>query len=90
MKNYLPIGSVVLLKEAKKRIMICGWMQKQADGTMYDYSGCLFPEGIINSDELLLFNDEEIEHLFFVGMQDQEQMEFAKRVKEAIGESENK
>ena len=31
MKKYLPIGSVVLLKESTKRIMIVGVKQKQAD-----------------------------------------------------------
>ena len=30
MKKFLPIGSVVLLKDSKKRIMIVGVKQKQA------------------------------------------------------------
>ena len=86
MKNYLPMGSVVLLKGAKKRLMICGWLQQKAYGTMYDYSGCLFPEGIINSDELVLFNDEDIETLFYLGMQDSEQMAFSNEIKKRMGQ----
>lgn len=31
MKNFLPIGSVVLLKEASKRLMICGRIQMRTD-----------------------------------------------------------
>ena len=30
-KKFLPIGSVVLLKEGKKKIMICGRLQVSAD-----------------------------------------------------------
>lgn len=86
MKNYLPMGSVVLLKGAKKRLMICGWLQQKSDGTMYDYSGCLFPEGIINSDELVLFNDEDIETLFYLGMQDSEQMAFSNEIKKRMSQ----
>ena len=53
MKRFLPIGSVVLLKESKKRIMIVGVKQKQiASEKVWDYSACLYPEGIINPDRL--------------------------------------
>ena len=51
--KYLPIGSVVILKGAKRKLMITGYIQidlKKLD-KVYDYSGCLFPEGIINTDK---------------------------------------
>ena len=52
--KLLPIGSVVLLKEAKKRLMIIGYyptiISEEGNTTTYDYSGCLFPEGIIDSE----------------------------------------
>ncbi len=77
MKKYLPIGSVVLLKDSTKRIMIVGLRQRQA-GTdkVWDYSGCLFPEGIIDPDRLYLFDTEQIQRLYFVGLQDGESLEF--------------
>ena len=49
MDKYLPIGSVVLLKEGEKRLMIYGVKQKES-GTdkIWDYVACLFPEGNID------------------------------------------
>ena len=43
-KKYLPIGSVVLLKNANKRLMIYGRLQKAEDSdSVRDYIGCLYP-----------------------------------------------
>jgi len=45
-EKYLPLGSIVLLKGAKKRLMIYGRKQKEADtDEIWDYIGCLYPEG---------------------------------------------
>ena len=67
----LPLGSIVLLKGSEKRLMITGFLQKQADSeTVWHYSGVLFPEGMQNSSNLFLFNEDQIEMVFFIGMQD--------------------
>ena len=77
MKKFLPIGSVVLLKESQKPIMIIGVKQKQSDSDkVWDYSACLFPEGIIDPDRLYLFDADQIERLYFVGLQDGESLTF--------------
>ncbi len=77
MKKFLPIGSVVLLKESQKRIMIVGVKQKQSDSDkVWDYSACLFPEGIIDPDRLYLFDADQIDRLYFVGLQDGESLAF--------------
>ena len=77
MKKFLPIGSVVLLKDSKKRIMIVGVKQKQADSDkVWDYSACLYPEGIFDPDRLFLFDSEQIDRLYFLGMQDGEGLAF--------------
>jgi len=69
--NPLPLGSVILLKGAEKRLIITGFLQKQADSeTVWHYSGVLFPEGMQNSSNLFLFNEDQIEMVFFIGMQD--------------------
>ena len=53
--QLLPIGSVVLLEGAEKRLMICGRIQTDtATGTTYDYSGCLYPDGIIDSSQIYM------------------------------------
>ena len=77
MKFYLPIGSVVLLKGATKRIMICGRLQENTkDHKYYDYCACLYPEGVLDPDELYLFQEEDIDKVFFIGMQDAEEFAF--------------
>lgn len=81
MKKYLPIGSVVLLTNSKKRVMIVGVKQKQAgDDKIWDYCGCLFPEGILDPDKLYLFDNEQIERMYFIGLQDSESMAFMQRL----------
>lgn len=72
--KYLPIGTVVLLKDAKKRIMITGFAVKVNDSSnkIFDYIGCLYPEGVISLTRALLFNHEQIDKVFFVGYNDSE------------------
>jgi len=83
MKKFLPIGSVVLLTESSKRVMIVGVKQKQMDSEkVWDYSGCLYPEGIIDPDKLFLFNTDQIHQLFFVGFQDGEGLVFLEKLNE--------
>lgn len=77
MKFYLPIGSVVLLKGGTKKIMICGRLQENMnDHKQYDYCACLYPEGILDPDELFLFQDTDIHKVFFIGLQDEEEFAF--------------
>lgn len=81
MKKYLPIGSVVLLKESNKRIMIVGVKQQQADSDkVWDYSACLFPEGMLDPEHLYLFDSEQIERLYFIGLQDGESLAFTEKI----------
>ena len=93
MKEYLPIGSIVLLKGGTKRVMVCGRVQRQVDNdVIWDYSSCLYPEGMIDPNQLFLFNNEDIDRLFFIGMQDAEEIEYRKYLSENYGdedESEN-
>lgn len=77
---YLPIGSVVLLKEAKKRIMVYGRKMKSKDDDQeYDYIGCLYPEGYLESDDVILFNHDQIQMVYFIGFQDLEEIVYRTR-----------
>ena len=77
MNALLPIGSVVLLKESTKKVMIYGRYQREVDGErVWDYIACLYPEGNINPDHSFLFDNAQIESVFFVGCQDEEEMRF--------------
>ena len=59
--GLLPIGTVALLKDSTRRVMIVGVCQKSVNsGTFYDYAGVIFPEGFISPDKLFLFNNNQI------------------------------
>ena len=89
-KNLLPIGSVVLLKEANKRIMIVGRAQKNAaTGKLWDYSACYYPEGILDPNQLFMFNHDQIEAVFFIGFQDKEGLDYQGALNERIDELNN-
>lgn len=84
-EGLLPIGTVVLLKNSKKRVMIIGVLQKQlkdGDEVIWDYSACLYPEGFMGPDKTFLFNSDQIEKVFAVGYQDQEQFAFKEKIDE--------
>ena len=76
-KELLPIGTVVRLAGAEKKLMIYGVKQTDNNtGTEYDYIGVLYPEGNIGEDVQLLFNQEHIEEVVFKGYSCEEQENF--------------
>ena len=78
---YLPIGSVVLLKNGKKRLMIYGRkMKTEGDEKVYDYLGCLYPEGALESKDVILFDHDQIQMIYFIGFQDLEELAFRKKL----------
>ena len=78
LNGLLPIGSVVLLNGGEKRVMIIGFCQaqEQAPEILWDYVGCLYPEGFLDAEKNLMFNNEQIDKVFAVGYQDEEQFSF--------------
>lgn len=82
--DLLPIGSVVLLKGAEKRLMIYGVKQhdEQDNAKEYDYCGVLYPEGNIGGDMTFLFNKEDIGMVLFRGYEDEERELFLRNLNE--------
>ena len=77
MKEYLPIGTVVILKEGEKPIMIYGRKQIHAESNVaYDYVACLYPEGNLNDEYTYLFNHDQISEVVFLGHINEEEEEF--------------
>lgn len=76
--KYLPIGSVILLKDGMKRVMITGFcsVTQEDSNKIYDYSGCVYPEGFLKSDQVCLFNHDQIEKICFIGFEDEEEKVF--------------
>ncbi len=87
-EKFLPIGSVVLLKEATKRIMITGYCSTvpEQPNVTYDYTGVLFPEGNLAGDDIALFNHEQIASIPHVGLEDEEFKNLDAEIKQALAE----
>ena len=87
LNGLIPIGSVVLLKNSSKRVMIIGFCQGQTseggETKVWDYAGCLYPEGYIDANKLFLFNGEQIDKIFAIGYQDEEQFAFKVQIDDA-------
>ena len=84
-KQLLPLGSVVTLKKGKKKIMIIGRIQENVNThEAYDYAACYYPEGVIRADELFLFNQADIDMVFYVGLQDHDEFAFRAYLEETI------
>ena len=81
--KYLPLGSVVILKEAEKKLVITGFRMKAVEipDKIYDYCGCMFPEGTISSELTCVFDHSQIEKVFFTGYEDEEAKEFLDTLK---------
>lgn len=76
-KKLLPIGSVVLLENGQKRLMIIGVKQTDVkDDTEYDYLSVLYPEGYLNPETSFFFNHDAIAEVCFEGLHDEEREEF--------------
>lgn len=80
-KDLLPIGSIILLKGGKKRMMVFGVKQTKSDtGEMFDYIGVIYPEGNIGQQGQFLFNHDDIEKIFFRGYDDEERAIFVDKL----------
>ena len=80
--KYLPIGTVVLLKNGIKRVMIIGFKTKSDgisanDNKEFDYLGCIYPEGMVKDIPTMLFDHEQIAKIYHLGLEeDEEEKEF--------------
>ncbi len=81
-EKYLPIGTVVMLKGGTKRAMITGFctISEEKNGKVFDYSGCMYPEGVISMKQVLLFDHDQIEKVYHMGLIDQEEVEFKRKL----------
>ena len=91
-EKYLPIGTVVLLKGGKKRAMITGFcsVAQENQEKIYDYSGCVYPEGYLSSNQVCLFDHDQIDKIFFLGYEDEEEKAFKEKLNTIVSSIENK
>ncbi len=90
-EKYLPIGTVVLLKGGSKRVMITGFcsVDSNKNDVIYDYNGCVYPEGYLSSDQTCLFNHDQIDKIYYMGFVDDEEKEFKAKLNELVRSLDN-
>ena len=75
-EKYLPIGTIVLLKNGKKYAMITSYFifptGSDPKKELYDYGGCEYPEGVIDSKTGIGFNHEDFDKIIHLGFEDED------------------
>lgn len=86
--KYLPIGTVVMLKGGTKRVMIIGFcaITKEQQGKVFDYCGCIYPEGLMSSNQTCMFDHSQIDKIFFKGLVDEEEIEFKNKLNALVSQ----
>ncbi len=76
---FLPIGSVVKLKGRDFLVIIQGIIVSDEDGKQYPFIGSPYPQGHIAGEELIFFDEKELEQVLFMGYitQEHKEIEFA-------------
>lgn len=85
--DFLPVGSVVLLKDAKRPVVIIGFsVIEKGERKVWDYLGCAYPVGVVGTDKNLLFQRNQIEKIISKGYEDEECKKFLKMMQEQYEE----
>ena len=82
MKNkLLPIGSIVSLYKNNTKLMIVGYLQKTPDDNkVWDYSACVYPNGFISPNRMVVFDNIQVERTYYIGYMNLENIEFLKEL----------
>jgi len=87
--NILPIGSIVSLYKNNTKLMIVGYLQKtNEDDKVWDYSACVYPNGFVSPNRMVVFDSIQIERIYYVGYTNLENIEFLKELEKKIGKEE--
>ena len=89
--KYLPIGTVVLLNGGTKKVMITGFcsVTEEEKDKVYDYTGCIYPEGYLDYDEICLFDHNQLEKVYHMGYIDEECQDFNEELKNITSQLES-
>ncbi len=85
MEDYLPVGSVVLLKNAGKKLVVIGIKQVvEEDHREFDYMGLLYPEGYLTKELIYVFNHEDIMDVIFRGYHNPEREQYLAKMEDYL------
>lgn len=81
--KLLPLGSIVTFEGSNKKFVIVGRLSRlKGDEVnhLYDYIGCIYPEGSIDSNSNHLFDGNIITKIYFKGYEDEEELDYNKKL----------
>lgn len=84
--EFLPLGSVVSLKGNPKKLLLIGralLVENEGTREYYDYSFCLYPEGMVG-DAVIYSNHENVDSIHFRGFEDEENAQVLDNVRAAV------
>ena len=100
-EKYLPVGTIVMLKDGKKKLMITGYTAipvgdvynkngkiEDDEPIVFDYCGCFYPEGVISTEISFAFNHDQIAKVYFKGYEDEDYKELNKLIIEKASKAE--
>lgn len=91
--DLLPVGSVVLLKNAQKKIVVIGLMPikhiEAGKDVAYDYVGVPYPEGYIGQESAMLFNHDSIEEITFRGYSNAERLVLIETIQKLVDKTDD-
>lgn len=82
-KDFLPIGSIVVVKGSVKKFMVVARAvyAKVAKGEEYfDYGACTYPEGLMG-DNILYFEHEDIAEVVYRGYEDEDEKRMLQNIR---------
>jgi len=87
-EKFLPIGTVCRLKDATKYLMIIGFCvsKEEEQNKVYDYIGCMYPQGMIAQDISFLFDHSQIDEILYEGFVNDIEKEFKQQLNLALKE----
>lgn len=84
--DFLPLGSVVVLKGGAQRVIIVGRglnVANEGETYFFDYGGVPYPTGIVG-DRMAYFNQDAISRVFFRGYADDQDEIVVRRLNDYI------
>lgn len=84
-KKYLPIGSVIGLKDDSRRLLIIGrQLFSETNQVVRDYAALQYPNGFTDAKEkFILFDEKDIDVVYHYGYVDEKEMQLDKLLYEA-------
>ena len=85
-KSFLPIGTIVVLKNSNQKEMIVGVLQYEGNdkSKMYDYAAVLYPVGSTSSPDDYAFDKSQIQRVYYLGYWDSQEDDLQQRIKDAL------